>query len=420
MTKKHRFKWVDKSVLLYSSDRDPIEKIEAQAKKVVLDALEKGWNGPPYDPIKLAEIMRINVSPNADIRDAQTVTQPNGRYLIQFNPNKSRGRIRFSIAHEIAHTFFPDCADEVRERHKTNNDNNKWQLEMLCNIAASEIVMPIGSMPEILDQDISISEALELRKKLDVSTEALLIRLVKLTNNPITVFCASKIEKGIDANRHQIDYSIHSKAWPYPSLNGHIVDSEALNECTAIGYKVENSEIWNDNKIDIECVGLPPYPGSNFPRIVGILKCSIKKSTKRLCISYHEGDATKPGGKGKKIIAHIVNDKTPNWGGGGFAVSLKREYPEVQNDFKNWVFQDRGNLSIGKYHISKLSENLSVFSIVAQRGYGKSSSPRIRYQALENGLNELGKYAINTGASVHMPRIGTGSRYLQVRNTDSA
>jgi O-acetyl-ADP-ribose deacetylase (regulator of RNase III) len=34
--------------------------------------------------------------------------------------------------------------------------------------------------------------------------------------------------------------------------------------------------------------------------------------------------------------------------------------------------------------------------------------PRIRYGALEKCLEKLADYALTTGASVHMPRIGTG------------
>ncbi len=53
--------------------------------------------------------------------------------------------MRFSIAHEIANTLFPDHIERVRNRRAavvTRNDD--WQLELLCNIAAAEFLMPGG------------------------------------------------------------------------------------------------------------------------------------------------------------------------------------------------------------------------------------------------------------------------------------
>ena len=45
--------------------------------------------------------------------------------------------------------------------------------------------------------------------------------------------------------------------------------------------------------------------------------------------------------------------------------------------------------------------------MIAQRGYGPSVKPRIRYAALKDCLEKLKGVALSRGASVHMPRIGT-------------
>ena len=58
--------------------------------------------------------------PNAAVADAR-VFWVNGRFEIEYNPHRPRGRVNFSIAHEIAHTFFEDCAEEVRNRSR-----EKW------------------------------------------------------------------------------------------------------------------------------------------------------------------------------------------------------------------------------------------------------------------------------------------------------
>jgi len=46
--------------------------------------------------------------------------------------------------------------------------------------------------------------------------------------------------------------------------------------------------------------------------------------------------------------------------------------------------------------------------MVAQRGFGKSSEPRISYPALEACLRTVQERATATMATVHMPRIGCG------------
>ena len=119
------------------------------------------------------------------------------------------------------------------------------------------------------------------------------------------------------------------------------------------------------------------------------------------------GDALEPRSDERRIIAHIVNDKTPNWGA-GFGRAVKSKYPSAQRDFIEWVDREPRNLSLSKIHVSKISDTLSIVHMIAQHGYGESVKPRIKYQALTGCLKELAKVAADQKATVHMPRIGTG------------
>jgi Zn-dependent peptidase ImmA (M78 family) len=76
--------------------------------------------------------------------------------------------VRFSIAHEIAHTLFSDVAEQTRHRGGAATTTDEWQLEMLCNLAAAEFVMPIGSLPPT-DQLPKIEELMCERRNFDVS-----------------------------------------------------------------------------------------------------------------------------------------------------------------------------------------------------------------------------------------------------------
>src|SRR5207253_142360 len=119
----------------------------------------------------------LRVLSTDDVLDARTVSAGTTT-TIEYNPNRPRERRRYSIAHEIAHTIFPDYAERVRHRGSHHDAVNKddWQLEMLCNIAAAEFLMPVGTLPSMDRSSLKIDRLVALRPKYDVSMEAVLIR----------------------------------------------------------------------------------------------------------------------------------------------------------------------------------------------------------------------------------------------------
>lgn len=146
-----RTKWTNQSVLRFAEGRDPVEAIVARARQIVVDAIDAGWRGPPFDPLSLAaDFLHVPVAANPDVSDARTVSAARDRLRIEFNPNRPRGRLRYSLAHEIAHTLFSDCGERVRNRGSHEDQlPDDWQLEALCNIAAAEFLMPVGSFPTL-------------------------------------------------------------------------------------------------------------------------------------------------------------------------------------------------------------------------------------------------------------------------------
>ena len=141
--------------------------IITRARSMVLKAMERGWSGPPYNPFALAEMLGIKLLPTEDVLDARTHSDASERFTIEFNPQRPAARTRYSIAHELGHTLFPDCAETTRNRatHQEMKDDD-WQLESLCNIAAAEILMPFG----MLQDQLSIGRMQALYWSFDVST----------------------------------------------------------------------------------------------------------------------------------------------------------------------------------------------------------------------------------------------------------
>jgi hypothetical protein len=401
--------WTNRSVLQFARGSDPLTKISQQTEDLVLKAFEQGWSGPPYDPFKLAELLRISVVPRDDVAEARTVQDSRGGILIEFNPRQPSARIRFSIAHEITHTFFPDCLERARYRAKrTVYRDDDWQLEMLCNIGAAEILMPPGSFVSLRNAGFDIARLMDLRRELEVSAEALLIRIVKLAKVPLGCFVASWRSDSL-----RVDYSVFSNAWAaVPPKGIRLPEGSSAEQCAAIGHIAKGTETWNvDGKrqeVAVQAVGLPAYQGADKVRIAGLFRPKVLHADAGADIAYLVGNALEPTGEGRKVIAHVVNDQTPRWGGSGFAASVKKVWPEIQDDFKDWAWQHKDKFKLGAVRIGEFSDEISIMSMVAQHGYGPSDRPRIRYGSLEKCLHELADYATKEQRSVHMPKIGTG------------
>jgi hypothetical protein len=407
-------KWTNASVRLLADGGDPIEIVRSLARKLVLEAVDQGRLTVPVDPFKLAESQSIQVIARPDIRDAQLVSGPNGRAIIQYNPARPKARVRFSICHELGHTLFPDCLEQVRHRRfHTQHSSADHELEMLCNLAAAEMLLPLGTLEDdIRGQDLSIDMALDLRRRYEASTEAVLLRLMGLSEYPCGVFAATaENSNDLGKVRYRIEYLKTTQGWSTGAKRGDYLPANSIaGQCTVIGTTAKGVERWTPDResVRVEVVGVPPYPGEQvLPRIVGLIMPAARvKNSARSTFELLHGDALQPRGAGAKIVAHIVNDATANWGS-GFGRAVQQKWPEAQRGFKARFERARGK-KLGLTAFSRVTEDLHTFQMVCQRGYGPSTTPRLRYEALRVCLTELRQLALQHNATVHMPKIGTG------------
>jgi len=384
----------------------------ARARALVLRAVERGWSGPPFDPVQLAGLLGIPLEPKEDLQDARTVPVGRDSVRIEFNPNRPRARVRFSIAHELAHTFFDDCAAATRNRGSGRLRSDEWQLELLCNVAAAELLMPIGTFGSLADEPIGIDNLMRLRERYDVSAEAILLRYAKLSRLPCAAFVVGRHPGVDDDASYRVDYVVPSRTWPDRGLRRGLAipAGSHIEECTAVGFTAKGDENWIDGRtaFHVECVGVSPYPGSPYPRVAGIVsvtKAGARAAPRRL--DFVVGDATLPRGSGYRIVGQVVNDRSPTWGG-GFARVAKGKWPSAQTDFSRWSDISDGGLELGRIHGFEIEPGLCLVSMIAQHGYGRSHTPRIRYDSLRTCLAELGTLAQERRATVHFPRIGCG------------
>ncbi|MHB8837785.1 MAG: ImmA/IrrE family metallo-endopeptidase [Gemmatimonadaceae bacterium] len=107
---------------------------------------------------------------------------------ILVNAAKPRRRQRYSVAHEIGHTLFPDYEEELRRvgrLYRRNGDDT--ELERLCQAAAAEILMPLDSFVKSTKalSGRTIGGVFALSDLFDVSTEAVTRRVVETSDEPM-------------------------------------------------------------------------------------------------------------------------------------------------------------------------------------------------------------------------------------------
>lgn len=406
--------WTHPSTLLLAGGGDPVEAVARAARRRLLEAVDAGFDPPPYDPFAMARALRIPLRPVTGGFDARTVADdsaPAG-VRIEYDPGRPAGRLRFSVAHEIGHTLFPDVVEQTRHRSnqgavETFDGPDDWQLEMLCNVAAAELLMPAQSLEDLKLVGLDLRGLMARRKRLQVSTEALLRRLLALTDLPAAMFAARRTSSA----RYVIDYAAASRAGgPVPPPGLSLPVGTVLGRCTAVGYTAQETETWQQEAgpVIVQAVGIPPYPGHPFPRVAGIVRTAEAGTAPSATLTEVTGDALAPADPASGMIIHVVNDRAHAWGG-DFGRQLARRHRWAAQAFRAWSVADQSHLRLGNAHaVRGPLDEPAVCSLVAQQGFGPSVEPRLSYPALAQCLDKAADYALAQGLVVHAPRIGTG------------
>ena len=172
--------------------QDPKEIIRNLVRNELAEAKNIGWSGPPFDPRILASIMGIECEASREVlthsEDAELHPIADDRAIIRYNPDRPRVRQNFSIAHEITHTLFPGYKEQCQARHKIGRFNPSREVEFLCDIGASEIILPSPEFDlEVRRRGISLESLEELSKLYETSKEASAIRMITTNHYPCAI-----------------------------------------------------------------------------------------------------------------------------------------------------------------------------------------------------------------------------------------
>lgn len=115
------------------------------------------------------------------------------RGLILYNPWKTESRIVHSIAHEIAHSFFPNsrAGAQFRAIHRLGNGPVPG-LEHLCDHGAAALTMPIADFRRaVAETGIQIKTVDRVRRRFGTSFEATFYRMATTAADAVAaaLFC---------------------------------------------------------------------------------------------------------------------------------------------------------------------------------------------------------------------------------------
>ena len=168
---------------------DPRCAVINQAR--ALNSEYRSYDGADVDPLQrlkiIASLCGLTVVPMkmegslGAARDAVLILSGNSRGekgQILYNPHRPLGRVAFSIAHEVGHTFFPSTTSGARFRDLCGSGSREAnELERLCDLAASELLMPLEEFREEIGGGYSLTGVQKLAEKFGSSFEATVFRL---------------------------------------------------------------------------------------------------------------------------------------------------------------------------------------------------------------------------------------------------
>lgn len=259
---------------------DAVSAIRQKAK----DAIEKyctafGEPTMPFPIEALASFLGIPVTQELPLhsKDAELVPVEGGRVAIRVHPDRPETRRRFSVGHEIAHTFFPNyqgktwCRSDARYRRRDNPDE---YLETLCDIGSAELLMPSPWFHADAARVTAAAELLLLAQTYGVSREAMLRRFAESHSGAVAaVFFSWKlkptqhktvglrdqgrlfgdpIEEARRAKKLRVDYSIPSAEF---AAVGYFIPSDKSVDCEGPLHTAASSGIPSDGVSQLDLGG---------------------------------------------------------------------------------------------------------------------------------------------------------------------
>lgn len=177
---------------------DEIEnKVIENSRLLVAEAITKrGHEKPPFLPEEFTQLIGVKKISKEDLGELGGILlRYSDGYVIKINNRHNPTRQSFSCSHEVGHILLSELNPESRikdtefrsgkfDPQKFDRDRSK-AMEHLCDVAASELLMPENVFKTYLSgSDISINSLERLAGIFKTSIEATAIRIAETSPNP--------------------------------------------------------------------------------------------------------------------------------------------------------------------------------------------------------------------------------------------
>ncbi len=127
---------------------------------------------PPTDLDDLRSKLNVELAESSDVVGSGALMKEGARYKIVYAADLSPQRRRFTIAHELGHVIVDAAGPGIPRTGK--------ELERLCDMFASEILMPKRVFLESASSGVSIKDVFRLARSFQTSLTSTAIRYAQL------------------------------------------------------------------------------------------------------------------------------------------------------------------------------------------------------------------------------------------------
>lgn len=142
------------------------------AVQIIANRILDGITCPPTDLDAIKSTLNISGFYSEDLPVSGELRRNGNGFMVVYASHLSQTRQRFTIAHEMGHAFF--------EMTGSNCPRSGIELERLCDMLATEILMPRDVFLKWLGKETSMSKVVELARRFGTSLAATAIRCAEL------------------------------------------------------------------------------------------------------------------------------------------------------------------------------------------------------------------------------------------------
>lgn len=172
-----------------AAEREVLERSRRLAQRLASAAPD--GSVPPFDPAVYASLLGIRIKEKRSLKSWDAMLVPVGRrpLIVCNSAVRSERRRRFSVAHEIAHTFFSNADAtyhlRTRERDAYGHSPDAHRLERAVDRGAAELLMPEPWFGEAVEwAGVRAAAVPRLAEEFQVSLTAAARRLIEDAAGP--------------------------------------------------------------------------------------------------------------------------------------------------------------------------------------------------------------------------------------------